>query len=137
MADRIRAVDYFHVVVHDRPGEGYWIYSRLKQSGLRLLACCGFPAGQGRAQLDLVPEDPRALLDWARQFEVTLSPRKRAFLVQGPDGIGAVSDVYEKLEHRGINVVAAQAVSGDEGRWGMILWVKPADFDRAAKALGL
>lgn len=135
MADLIRAVDYFHVTVHDRPGEGYWIHSRLKQSGVRLLACCGFPAAGGKAQLDLVPEDPGALVDWARQFEVTLSPLKRAFLIQGADRL--VPDIYERLEHLGINVVATQAVSGEGGRWGMMLWVKPADFDRASKALGL
>ncbi len=137
MADRIRTVDYFYVTVHDRPGEGYWIHSRLKQSGVRLLACCGFPTGRGKAQLDLVPERPEALIDWARQFEVDLSPRKRAFLIQGSDWVGAPADIYEKLEHQGINVVAAQSVSAEEGHWGMILWVKPGEFGRAAKALGL
>ena len=137
MANMIRAVDYFHVMVHDRPGEGYWIHSRLKQSGIRLLACCGFPTGGGRAQLDLVPENPNALLDWARQFEVTLSPRKWAFLIQGSDRPGVAADIYEKLEHLGINVVATQAVCAGTGGWGMILWVKPGDFERASKALGI
>jgi hypothetical protein len=136
MEERVRIVDYFHVTTHDRPGEGYWIHSRLKRSGIRLLACCGFPVGGGRSQLDLVPEDPGALVKWARQYEVTLSERKRAFLVQGTGPGASPADVYGALEHLGINVVAAQAVCAGAQGWGMVLWVKPAEFDRAAKALG-
>ena len=33
------------------------------------------------------------------------------------------------------NVHAANGVSDGSGRFGYILWVKPEDFDRAAKAL--
>ena len=35
------------------------------------------------------------------------------------------------------NVTAAAATSAGEGRYGMILWVAHADFERAAGALGL
>jgi len=35
-----------------------------------------------------------------------------------------------------INVTAADAVSGGKGRYGMIIWVKPKDYARAARALG-
>jgi hypothetical protein len=42
----------------------------------------------------------------------------------------------QKLADAGINVTAADAVSAGQGRYGMILWVKPRDYTRAAKALG-
>jgi hypothetical protein len=42
----------------------------------------------------------------------------------------------QKLGDAGINVTAADAVSAGRGRYGMILWVKPRDYARAAKALG-
>src|SRR3990172_4592406 len=137
MADLIRVVEYYTVDVHDRPGEGYWVYSRLKEAGVNLLGACGFPTRRGKAPLSLVPETPKALVAAAEECECELSPPKRAFLIQGEDHVGALADVYERLEKRGINIVAAQAVTGGEGRWGMLLWVKPAEVAKAAKALGV
>jgi len=61
---------------------------------------------------------------------------KSAFLIQGDDRLGAVADSLGKLAAQKIDVVAAQAVAAGSKRWGMILWVKPADFERASKALG-
>ena len=137
MADSIRQVDYHYVTVEDKAGEGLRVLSSLKRAGINLLACCGFPAEAGKAQFDLVPEDPQALREIASSLGLKLSDRKKAFLIQGEDRIGEVSDVFEKLAGKGISLVASQAVCAGSGRWGMVLWVKPADFDRAGKAMGL
>ena len=40
-----------------------------------------------------------------------------------------------KLADKKINVTAADAVCAGKGRYGMILWVKPKDFTRAARTL--
>jgi hypothetical protein len=40
-----------------------------------------------------------------------------------------------KIAAKRINVTAADAVSAGKGRYGMILWVKPKDLGRAARAL--
>ena len=137
MADHIRVVEYYTVVVHDRPGQGYWVYSRLHEAGVTLLGASGFPLARGKAQLSLIPEDPAALAAAAEACECELSAPKRAFLIQGETRVGAMSDTYHRLERKGINIVAAQALAAGAGRWGMMLWVKPADVDRAAKALGI
>jgi hypothetical protein len=34
-----------------------------------------------------------------------------------------------------INVIAAAAVTAGEGRFGMLFWVAPRDYNRAAKLL--
>ena len=65
-----------------------------------------------------------------------LSDRKRGFLVQGDDRVGAVAELLGKLANEKINIVASQAVTAGSGRWGMMLWVKPPDFRKAAKVLG-
>jgi predicted amino acid-binding ACT domain protein len=64
-----------------------------------------------------------------------LSKAKRAFLIEGDDRVGAVADTIAKLAEANINVTAA-AATGAAGRFGMILWVAPADYERAAGALG-
>jgi hypothetical protein len=135
MADTVRGVDYFYVTVPDTPGEGQRVLSALKASGVNLLAFLGFPEG-GRAQLDLIPEDPDALKAAAEQAGVTLSEPKRVFLIQGDDRVGAVADTMAKLAEANINVTAAAAVGAGSGRYGMILWVSRADVEKAASTLG-
>jgi hypothetical protein len=135
MADTVRGVDYYYVTVPDTPGEGQRILSALKERGVNLLAFLGFPSG-GQSQIDLVPEDPQALREVAEQAGVTLSEAKRAFLIQGDDRVGAVADALEKLAGANVNVTAAAAAGAGSGRYGMILWVSEADYDRAASALG-
>jgi len=36
---------------------------------------------------------------------------------------------------KGINVIAAAAITAGEGRFGMIFWVEPRNYNRAAKVL--
>jgi hypothetical protein len=136
MADTVRSVEYHYVTVPDAPGEVQAVLSAIKDSGVNLLAFLGFPAGGGQAQIDLVPEDAGALRAAAEQAGVTLSEAKRAFLIQGDDRIGAVSEVTGKVAGAGINITAAAAVGAGSGRFGMVVWVAPADYDRAAAALG-
>jgi hypothetical protein len=136
MADTVRSIEYFYVTVPDTPGEGQRILSALKESGVNLLAFLGFPLSGGQSQIDLVPEDPEALREATQRAGVTLSEAKRAFLIQGDDRVGAVADATAKLADASINLTAAAATSAGSGRYGMIVWVAPADYERAADVLG-
>ncbi len=136
MADAVRPVEYYYATVPDTPGEGQRILSALTDSGVNLLAYVGFPVGGGQSQIDLVPEDPESLREAAARAGITLSEAKRAFLIQGDDRVGAVADTTAKLAEGNINVTAAAATRAGSGRYGMILWVAPADYERAAGALG-
>jgi hypothetical protein len=136
MADTVRGVEYYYVTVPDAPGEGQRILSALKDGGVNLLAYLGFPLGGGQSQIDLVPEDPRSLQAAAERTGLTLSGAKRAFLIQGDDRVGAVADTTARLAAANINITAAAATGAGAGRYGMILWVAPTDYERAADALG-
>jgi hypothetical protein len=136
MADTVRSVDYYYVTVPDTPGEGQRVLSALKDSGVNLLAFLGFPVGGGQSQIDLVPEDAESLRRAAEQAGITLSETRRAFLIQGDDRVGAVADTVAKLAEANVNLTAAAAAGAGSGRYGMILWVAPADYERAAATLG-
>jgi hypothetical protein len=136
MADTVRGVDYYYVTVPDAPREGQRILSALKDSGVNLLAFLGFPLGGGQSQIDLVPEDAESLREAAEQAGVTLSEAKRALLIQGDDRVGAVADTLAKLAQADVNVTAAAATGAGSGRYGMIVWVAPTDYERAADVLG-
>ena len=136
MADTVRRVEYYYVTVPDTAGEGDRILSVLKERGINLLAYLGFPAGAGQSQIDLVPEDPASFRQAVEQAGLTLSGAKRAFLIQGDDRVGAVTDTTAKLAGANINITAAAATSAASGRYGMILWVAAAEYERAAGVLG-
>ena len=136
MADRVRKVNYTYTVVPNRAGQGARMLSELERAGVDLLAYSGFPAGGGRSQLDLVLEDMGSLKRIAKKNGWRMSKVKKGFLVQGSDRVGAVSRQLKKLADAGVNVTAADAVAAGKGRWVMILWVKPRDYARAARALG-
>ena len=136
MADTVRRVEYYYVTVPDTAGEGDRILSALKERGVNLLAYLGFPAGGGKSQVDLVPEDSASFRQAAERAGLTLSEAKRAFLIQGDDRVGAVTDTTAKLAEANINITAAAATSAGSGRYGMILWVAPGDYERAAVVLG-
>src|SRR5215831_11814132 len=135
MADTVRRVDYYYVTVPDTAGEGDRILSALKERGVNLLAYLGFPAGGGQSQIDLVPEDPASFRQAAERAGLTLSEAKRAFLIQGDDRVGAMTDTTARLAEASINITAAAATSAGSGRYGMILWVRPTDYERAAGLL--
>lgn len=134
MPDTIRRVNYYYVTVPNRPGEGARVLGALKSAGVNLLAVHAFPSGDG-AQVDLVPEKGAALEEAAKKAKIQLSPKKDAFLVEGDDRVGAAAGILQKLADAKINVTAIDAVRAG-GRYGALLWVKPADVDKAAKALG-
>lgn len=136
MAQRVRKVSYCYTKVPSRAGRGAGMLNALRDADVDLLAFTGFPAGGGKAQIDFVSDDMAGVRRVARQQGWKLSKTKKAFLVQGDDRIGACHRVLEKLVDKKINVTAVDAAAAGKGRYGMIVWVKPKDYARAARALG-
>jgi hypothetical protein len=136
MADRVRKVSYCNTTVSSRAGQGARVLAELKKAGVNLVAFTGFPARGGKAQLDFVTEDMAGIRRLAKQNGWRLSKTKKGFLIQGNDQLGAVSRHIQKLADKKINVTAADAVCAGKNRYGMLLWVKPKDYARAARTLG-
>ncbi len=135
MADRVKKIKYCYMKVPNRAGQGERVLRTLREEGINLLAYSGFPIGKGKAQLDFIPEDMTALRQVARANDWKLSAVKKGFLITGSDRLGAVHRHIAKLADRGINVTAADAVAAGRGRYGMLLWVRPQNYVRAARVL--
>jgi len=136
MSDMVRKVNYAYFTAASRPGEAARVLEALRAANVNLLAFAGFPQGRWKAQIDLVTDDFDTLKAVARREKWKLSRIKRAFLVQGIDKIGAALAPLEKMGGANINVTAVHAIAAGEGRFGMILWVAPRDYNRTAKLLG-
>lgn len=130
-----RKVRYLVLKVPSRAGQAARMLGALAEGGVNLLAFTGFPDRGGQAQVDLVTDDLAGVRRVARKEGWRLSAAKKGFLVQGSDRVGAVHGDLRRLADAGINVTAADAVTAGKGRYGLILWVKPRDYARAARAL--
>ncbi len=134
MMDEIKRVVYFAMDVANKPGEAARVLRTLSEAEVGLIAFSGFPRGR-RAQLDFVPEDAPLFRKALRRARLKVRPKKTGFLIQGEDRRGALAEVLQDLADANINVTAVDAVSAGGGRYGAILWVKPTDVKKAAKAL--
>jgi len=133
-ADTIRKVDYFSIVVPDRPGQTFRVLSTLVSAGINLIACSGFPRGR-RAQIDVVPDDSRLFNRAVKKAGLAFQPKRTGFMIQGKDRPGALAAHLNKLAVAGINVIAVDALSPGGGHWAAIVWVKLADVRRAGSVL--
>jgi hypothetical protein len=131
----IRKVVYFSMQVPNRPGVGVEMLKSIAKGRQNLLAFTGFPNGS-KAQVDFVPARPAEFARGARKAGVKLGKRKTAFLVQGEDRVGALVRVLDKLAAAKINMIAMDAVTAGNRRFGAIFWVKPKDVGRASRLLG-
>jgi hypothetical protein len=136
MADWVHQVEYYYVIVPDRPGESHRVLSALRDAGVLLLAYHAFPIGGGQAQIDLVPVDAGRFRQAAQAAGLSLVGPRKAFLIEGEARVGAAAEHAGKLAGAGVNIIAATALSAGAGRYGMIIWVSGQDYAKAAAALG-
>jgi hypothetical protein len=54
---------------------------------------------------------------------------------QGDDELGALASVHEKLYQARVNVYASSGVTDGKGSYGYVVYVRPEEYERAAKAL--
>ncbi len=135
MAYKIRRVQYFYTSVEDQPGEAYKLLSRLAEVGLSLLAFTAVPVGPMRTQLTLFPVDSPKMANEGKKIGLVLDGPHSALLVQGDDELGALASVHERLYQARVNVYASSGVTDGEGSYGYVVYVRPEEYERAAKAL--
>ena len=135
MPSTIRKVSYAYVEIPDKSGELARVLDALRDGNVNLLAFSGFPQGRAQSQLDLFTDDLNGLKTIAKQRKWKLSRIKRCFLVQATDEIGAAVPPLSAVANARINLIASYAIAAGEGRFGMLFWVEPRDYNRAAKLL--
>jgi len=132
---QIRRVQYYTANVTDRIGSAYQVLSELAKSKNNLLAFSCIPVGPSSLQVTLFPDDANQLERTSGSMGLTLTPPQHAFLLQGDDEIGALTDVHRQLYDAKVDVYAANGVSDAGGSFGYLLYVRPDDYERAARIL--
>ncbi len=135
MSLSIRRVNYYHTIVEDKHGKGYWLLEHFRQKGVSLEAFIAFPLGGGKSQMDFVVGDVEVLRQAALEAGIKLIGPKRAFMAQGDDEVGAIVELHQKLSSAGINIHAGSGLSAGTGTFSYLFWVNSDDYENAALAL--
>ena len=136
MGDAIRTVQYFKVQIADKPGTLTGMLAPIREAGVNLLAVHAFPRNRG-TQVDVVPEDPVTFKNAAKAKKLKVKGPKTCLLVDGADRAGALAALTARLGSAGINMTAVTGLAAGQGRFGVILWVKPKDLKKAVKVFGV
>jgi hypothetical protein len=137
MAHSIRRVDYFYTTIRDRPGEAYSLLAQMAEMGLNMVAFTALPVGPMYTQLTIFPEDTGKMMVAAQRAGMKVDGPHRAFLVQGDDELGALAEIHQALYRADVNVYASTGVTDGRGSYGYLIYVRPEEYDRAAKALSV
>ena len=135
MADRCRVAQYFKMKAPNKSGQAARALGSLNKAGVNLLAFSGFPRG-GQAQMDFVVSSAASFKAAARRAKLKVQGPKACLLIEGSDRPGTGAKLTGKLASKKINITALQAISAGRGRYAALLFVKPRDVKKAAKALG-
>ncbi|MFH0944766.1 MAG: hypothetical protein V2A76_06170 [Planctomycetota bacterium] len=137
MSTKIRRIEYYHTTVTDEPGKAYDLLSKLSFAGVSLLAFSAIPVGPKQTQLVLFPDDPAMLLRFAEEVAIELTGPQPVFLIQGDDELGALVKIHQDLSEANVNVYRSGGVTDGKGGYGYLVYVRQADFERAARVLGV
>lgn len=136
MAYRVQSAEYFYATVRDQPGEALKLLSALAERGINLVAFTAVPIGSTSAQLALFPEEPGKLRSEASRAGLELDGPHAAFLVRGDDELGVLARIHKTLFDADVSVYASHGIADGKGGFGYLIFVRAADFERAARTLG-
>jgi hypothetical protein len=135
MAFDIKRVEYYNITVEDHAGEGSKLLSLFAGFGVNLLAFKAVPVEPMRTQFTLVPNDGLKMTDGAKKAGLELDGPHSALLIQGDDESGALADIYEKLSQAGVDVNESSGIADIKGSYGVILYLKQKDCEKAMAVL--
>ena len=135
MALEIKKIEYYTITVSDHSGDGSRMLSLCADAGVDLLAFKAAPLARSGTQFTLFPRDGSKLTEGTRKAGLKLEGPRSALLIKGGEEPGALAKIYEKLAQAGIQVRESSGIADINGGYGVILYLRQEDCDRAAVAL--
>ncbi len=135
MAFNIKKVEYYNITVEDHAAEGFKLLSLFAGVGVNLLAFKAVPLQPMRTQFTLFPNDGSRMTDGAKKAGLKLDGPYFALLIQGDDASGALADIYKKLSQADIDISESSGIADIKGSYGVVLYFKQEDCEKAVAAL--
>ncbi len=137
MSLNIKRVEYYNLTVGAHAGEASKLLSLFAGAGVNLLAFKAVPLGPNRTRFTLFPNDGSKMTAGAKKAGLEIDGPHAAVLIEGDDKSGALADIFEKLSRAEITVNEASGIADINDGYGVVLYLKPEDCEKAAAALAM
>ncbi|MBN2215275.1 MAG: hypothetical protein JW723_13640 [Bacteroidales bacterium] len=136
MALEIKKVEYYNITIAGNAGEAYKLLSGFADAGVSLLAFKAIPAEDKRTQFSLFPDDGSKMKDGAKRAGLDLDGPYTALIVKSnSDEPGECADIFRKLSQAGIYVYESSGIADIKDSYGVVLYLKKEDCEKALEAL--
>ena len=135
MALDIRRVEYYNVTVEDHVKEGAQLLSLFASVGISWLAFKAVPLEPRCTRFTLFPNDDSKMTAGAKKAGLELDGPHSALLIEGDDESGSLAEIYQKLAQAEIQVNESSGIADIKGGYGVVLYLKQEDCEKAIAAL--
>jgi hypothetical protein len=136
MALDITNVEYYNITVEGPVGEGSKLLAVFADAGVNLLAFKAVALEAMRTQFTLLPDDGVKMNDGAKKAGLNLDGPHSALLIKSDtDESGELAQIYEKLSQADIHVNESSGIADIKGSYGVVLYLKPKDCEKALAVL--
>ena len=135
MALDIKRVEYYNISIKGQITDASKLLSTIAGAGVDFHAFKAIPVKPNRTQFTLFAKDSSKMIDGAKRSGLNLEGPYSALLIKGDEKAGALSGIYKKLSHAGIQVDEASGIADINAGYGVILYLKQEDCEKAVAAL--
>jgi hypothetical protein len=136
MALEIRKVEYFNILVDNGAEEAYELLTKFANVGISLLAFKAIPVEHNQTQFSLFPNDSLKMRNEAREAGINLEgPHSALIIKSNSDEPGECAGIFKKLSQVNINVIESSGIADLYGSYGVVLYLKQGDCEKAIAAL--
>ena len=135
MALDIKRVEYYNILINGQITDASKLLSTIVGAGVDFHAFKAIPLKPNRTQFTLFAKDSSKMIDGAKKSGLNLEGPYSALLIKGDEKSGALADIYKNLSQAGIQVYEASGIADINEGYGVILYLKQEDCDKAVAAL--
>jgi len=135
MAFNILQVEFYNVTVPGQITEASNLISTIAAAGVDFHAFKAIPVELDRTRFTFFAKDSSKITKGAKRAGLKLDGPYSALLIKGDEEAGALADIYEKLSKAGIQVDEASGIADINAGYGVLLYMKREDCDKAMTVL--
>jgi hypothetical protein len=135
MALEILHVEYYNITVEGQIANAAELLSTIVGAGVDFHAFKAIPVVFDRTQFTLFAKDSSKMTEGAKKSGLELEGPYSAILIKGDEKAGALAEIYKKLSRAGIQVNEACGIADINAGYGVLLYLKQEDCDKAIRVL--